>query len=407
MYDLEGKDDKREWIEVYNSSAQPIDISTWKFFENGTNHGLTLMQGDGNLPAGAAAIIVSNFDKFIIDWPSFGGIVFDSSFSLSNTGETLTIRDSDLVDIDSVSYLSDWGGKGDGNSLQRVDGSWSGLSPNPGEYDSGEETPVPVVESSSGNDAPTVNFPVGEISVKTRGEDVVLVGADTLFEAEGYGVVGEPLENARYAWNFGDGTLKEGKRVMHHYDYPGQYVVFLDVSSHTFSVSDRLYIEAKSSELIISEVDNSEGKFIKLLNPSSEELNISWWRLRAGDEYFSFPQNTFILPNKELTLSSEITKLDSRRTPLQLLYPNGIVAYGYVKKPFNPISTNSSPVIERITENSPAAVILSEDPNLETKKEIPYEKKGVLWKWVLALLGLIALSLGVFFYLGKNGSTID
>jgi len=49
MYDLEGSDSGREWVEIVNLSSQTLDISLWKFFENGTNHGLALFQGEINL----------------------------------------------------------------------------------------------------------------------------------------------------------------------------------------------------------------------------------------------------------------------------------------------------------------------------------------------------------------------
>ena len=42
MYDVEGTDTDREWIEVYNDGSESVDLSTYKLFEANTNHGLTL-----------------------------------------------------------------------------------------------------------------------------------------------------------------------------------------------------------------------------------------------------------------------------------------------------------------------------------------------------------------------------
>jgi len=103
MYDLEGSDSGREWIEV--CADNETDLSTWKFFEEGSNHGLTLYQGDV-LSAQGCAVIVDDAGKFLEDMPSFSGTIYDSSWStLKNTGETLTIRDADLNDVDTVSLL--------------------------------------------------------------------------------------------------------------------------------------------------------------------------------------------------------------------------------------------------------------------------------------------------------------
>ena len=38
MYDLEGADTGREWVEVHNSGSEAVDLLKWKFVEGGTNH---------------------------------------------------------------------------------------------------------------------------------------------------------------------------------------------------------------------------------------------------------------------------------------------------------------------------------------------------------------------------------
>src|SRR3989344_973530 len=94
MYDLKnGSDDGREWIEVYNNSDTSVDLSTFKFFEANTNHKLISVAGEENIPSLDYALIVSNAEKFQTDWPAFSGTIFDSTFSLSNTGENLILKD--------------------------------------------------------------------------------------------------------------------------------------------------------------------------------------------------------------------------------------------------------------------------------------------------------------------------
>src|SRR3989344_7071901 len=107
MYDLKtGSDDGREWVEVFNNYDAPADLSILKFFEAETNHKLKWIQGDANIPAKGYALIVSDPIKFKIDWPNFSGIIFDSSFSLSNEGETLAIKDANLNIINEYAYSS-------------------------------------------------------------------------------------------------------------------------------------------------------------------------------------------------------------------------------------------------------------------------------------------------------------
>ena len=135
MYDLpasSGADAGREWVEIYNSGSGAIDLTGWKFFENDVNHSLSNISGGVNLPAGGYAIIADNSTSFLVDWPLFSGILFDSSFSLNNTGETLVLKDSTQTVVDEVTYQSATGADGDGNSLARSGSTWTALAPTPG-----------------------------------------------------------------------------------------------------------------------------------------------------------------------------------------------------------------------------------------------------------------------------------
>ena len=133
MYDLPGSDTGREWIEVKNNSSGDVDLSTYKFFENDTNHKLESFQGELILSYGSFAIIADDPAKFLIDWPNFSGIIFDSSFSLSNTGEILFLKDENSNIVDEVNYVSLWGASGNGKSLQRkTDNSFIEELPTPG-----------------------------------------------------------------------------------------------------------------------------------------------------------------------------------------------------------------------------------------------------------------------------------
>src|SRR3989338_719449 len=138
MYDLKtGSDDGREWVEIYNGSNIPVDLSTYKFFEADTNHKIKLAQGSTNVGAFGYAIIVSDLTKFKTDWSGVAGTIYDSTFSLSNSGETLAIKniqqDSSLNVVDQFVYSSSMGGAGDSNSLQKINGVWQGAKPTPGE----------------------------------------------------------------------------------------------------------------------------------------------------------------------------------------------------------------------------------------------------------------------------------
>lgn len=106
-----------EWVEVVNRSQEPVDIGSWKFFENDTNHTLKPVQGSAVLQPGAYALIVQNDAAFREANPHVAVPIFDSAWgSLKEEGEVVALRDAAGDIVESFSYV----GAGE-SSLQRID----------------------------------------------------------------------------------------------------------------------------------------------------------------------------------------------------------------------------------------------------------------------------------------------
>ncbi|MEX0918237.1 MAG: lamin tail domain-containing protein [Candidatus Paceibacterota bacterium] len=135
MYDLAtGDDTAREWVEVYNGSGAPVDLSGWTFVENGTQHGMTLDSGTTTLASGEYALIVDDPAGFAGDHSVSGVSIFDSSFEMANSAtSTLELRDSTDTVIDTIDLTPASGGNGDGNSLGRTGITWCATVPTPGD----------------------------------------------------------------------------------------------------------------------------------------------------------------------------------------------------------------------------------------------------------------------------------
>jgi hypothetical protein len=86
-----------EWIELYNSGSEDIDLSGWTI-EDGTNKSSTL---DGmKIPAGGYLVLLKGSDF---------------AFSLNNSGDTIILKQGGVV-IDSVAY----GNWDDGNTADNA-----------------------------------------------------------------------------------------------------------------------------------------------------------------------------------------------------------------------------------------------------------------------------------------------
>ncbi len=108
-----------EWIEIWNKGAEPVDLTDWKFWENNTNHGLSVSTTDAIVQPGEYGVIVQNDTQFLLDYPSFIGSVFDSSWStLSESGEEIGLKDSEGMIIEQFTYIA-----APSHSLQRRDPS--------------------------------------------------------------------------------------------------------------------------------------------------------------------------------------------------------------------------------------------------------------------------------------------
>lgn len=300
MYDAEGSDDGNEWIEIKNTSTSTVDISDWRFFENNTNHRLELKSGQKNISSGGFVVIADNAEKFLASYPSFSQTLFDSSFSLSNGGELIALKNGDL-EIDSVLYNPSIGAKGDGKTLQRSEnGTWYSSSPTPGSENRAE----------SKNSSPTASFSFLPISPKAG--EVVAFDASSSEDLDGTLV--------SYEWDFGDGEISSStlNSTNYTYDNLGDFSVKLSVTDNDGAISSTTRVVSVVSRdervspadhIVISEVlfdamGSDEGKeFIELHNPTDSPLDLHEWSLRytVGDSTSSVSIASFNADSGDIT----------------------------------------------------------------------------------------------------------
>ncbi|MDP2692639.1 MAG: lamin tail domain-containing protein [bacterium] len=96
-----------EWVEIYNKGVEDVDMTGWKFWEYGTNHGLSLKQGiDMILGPTEYAIITQNYVSFLSKYPNLNITIIDSSWSsLNESGEEIGLKDSNGNIIEQFTYI--------------------------------------------------------------------------------------------------------------------------------------------------------------------------------------------------------------------------------------------------------------------------------------------------------------
>jgi len=412
MYDLEGNDTDREWVEIYNDSGSEINLSGWKF-NDGSNHILNDPpknggQGSLAISAGGYAIFAADASVFLSEHLNYSGTVIDTVMSLNNTSDTLKLINPDGAEIDSVVYDNSLGAKGDGKSLQKINEQWAAADPTPGLVNSGSDSQQnsqsDSSESTPGESTPGVGsqgWPVEPQIYANAGSDKTAVaGADVVFTGEALGLNKEPLANARYVWSFGDGGRAEGKSVKHIYKYPSEYIAVLNISSGEYSTSDIVSVKVIPNQLIISEVNKD---FIKLQNDSGITLDISGWFLRGNNSTFRFPETTLIKAKASLPISSDISGIQTGNSNqvVEILYPNGSVAYLYsnTSKSTTVVDSVDSKVVEpkesliesKETVLKPISIKESKEISDQIASVVVAENQENSWdvgKWFLIVLGL-------------------
>ncbi len=348
-----------EWLELYNDAGAAVDLSGWHIEADDGSPNIAL---SGVIAPGGYFLIERTNDSTVPDVAA--DLVTAFGNGLSNSGETLKIKDGGGAVIDVVVGGSNWENTGGDNSTketaQRTTNSWiTGVgTPRAANISSGEvagatdggstattsttnntgstgntgstnTTSGGGVSGSSAASKPSI-YPRKTISAFAGDDQQAFVGFPVILSGKGLGYYDEALTNATYRWNFGDGAVGEGASATHVYRFAGDYVVTLDVVWAGVKATDRLSVSVTAPDILIArQVAGSEG-FVELTNHSSREIDIAGWKLHVvaapGQEgvnsEFIFPPNTVLLPGKSAIFPNEITGITVERSQMELLRPN-------------------------------------------------------------------------------------
>lgn len=343
MYDIEGADAGREWIEVYNGSSADIDLSAWKLFEANVSHNITAA-GSSVVPAGAWAIIADSPEKFTADNPGFSGSLFDSAFSLANGGEAVALHDSADAIVDQVSYEASWGAAGDGDTLQKTaDGTWIAAEPTVGSGtvanasaaagqsdnaannalgNANDSANTAALSAHSSQAVATISYDEPEFIVTSGRSRLGSAGTPLSFEARIKTVKNIPVTaRATYSWSMGDGTTENGQFVSHTYEFPGDYIVILNAESGGARAVSKVTVKIVAPKLLV----RAGPDHIEIENSGPYELNIGGFHIETGGSRFKVAPDTLIAPKAKIRLSMDSMRL-SYGKDVRIVNPAGKVA---------------------------------------------------------------------------------
>lgn len=185
----------------------------------------------------------------------------------------------------------------------------------------------PSAAAVSSYHAPVMPLPPPPAISAFAGEDrEALAGVEENFVGEAVGFIREPITNARFWWNFGDGSTAEGRSVGHIYREPGIYTAALSVSSGEYAASDYAAVRVLPNKIAVAGVITGENGAVRITNPSSVNADIGGWGL-ADDhgKTFFLPAHTIIGAGGEASFPNRTTGLSPDKKVF-LRYASGSIA---------------------------------------------------------------------------------
>lgn len=407
MFDPEGSDTGGEWIELYNGSNEQVNISGWEIYPDGIGY-ITIPNG-----------FLIDAKKFMLvhlrsEGNSSGTDIYQTAASsnMSNTSGSVALFSAGSRGKDTIKSFVQWGKGGEtwessagdaglwekgtfvdvgsfseGNSLVlQQDGIMSGGKnawrisrvPTPKAVNTGvsalsSPSPSASVSSlpSSSSESPLPSAVSRVSPIKTikayAGEDISsMVGVMLEFSAHAKGINDELVDSsARFSWNFGDGETQEGRNASHTYRVLGTYSAGLHVSLGEYAASDYVRVQIRPNLVAVMNVVVGADGFMRLANASDIDVDISGWSIKDNKGHvFIIPPHTQMSRRGDIAIMNSVSGLLQEPTslPLNIFYPNGIVALVYS-------ATTSISGIEKTN--------ILEIKKLDSKQEVAGVSRGI------------------------------
>lgn len=327
-----------EWIELYNDGSDAVSLSGWTITSSGTAPNITIGSGK-SIPGNGYFLFERTSDA------SVPNVSADQIYTgaLSNSGDTLALKDASGTVIDQVVGGTNWGNIGGDNATkktaQRSGSSWVTADPTPkaanaaGES-SDDETGTTTPETNTGTTTPVVTVggsapstsneasPVRALYLDAGTDRIVPVNTETPFRAVAYRKGGNISTDADISWNFGDGIRESGEETTHIYTHPGEYVVTVRAVDGEANVLKTLRVVAEAYDAVLE----LEEDGIAVMNNSGRLLDLSGWALKTPEGSYTIPDDTAIWPHARVVFGNNVTNL-SPTTTASLIYPNGKLAF--------------------------------------------------------------------------------
>ena len=287
-----GDEEELEFIELYNTTLDPIDLSLWFLRDNSQGKGYLIPSGT-NIPGKGYLVLFRS----------------DFGFALNNSNESVSLFDTQGIEHDRVSYEK----TKEGISLNALSGKLRGGTPTPGADNMLNTLP------ETKEKVPKKGFRDVPVSFDAKGDDT-------------------DKDKLKYVWNFGDNHKSYKEETSHTYDTNGTYTVTLtvndgkDETTETFSLKITDYEAPKLRITALfpnPQGKDSESEWIRIQNKEKKEVNLKGFSIATGSSSKKMTNHpikeSFIIPGgkeKMLSRTTSLFTLPNKKGRIELRGPD-------------------------------------------------------------------------------------
>ncbi len=325
----------KEWFEIYNKTSNPVNLQNWKWKDaTSTIHTITTLAI--SIPANGFAVVCEDSAAVKSFYPNNPGIYLQSSgwSALNNTGDNLILMNSTGIVIDSITFLSSWGGSANNKSLERISvtgpsnlqTNWgtcvSSVGATPDKVNS--LTPKPndlaLNKITFSRTLPALGDTLGIIAqVKNRGLNSAPSYTVSFYDDYNKDSIATPNElkstiNSTGVLNSGDSVNFTYSQIL---DSAGlrQYIAIVnygideDSSNNKYVASIEVAGGSTAGRVIINEImydfPTGECEWVEIYNNSDSVVNLKNWKISDNSltQVVITPNDFFMNPQSYLVIS--------------------------------------------------------------------------------------------------------
>lgn len=325
-FDPAGSDTNKEWFEVCNDGTDILSFadSLYKAITPSSSgfssHDIN-KDSSADLMSSECAAIVDDIATFKTYRPDYTNKIFDSSFSLINSGGFVGIaQDKNIL------VCKSYGSGVCPTNTNTGGGTNSTSSTSTNSTTTNKSQPELVYIYIPMNN----QMKYGDIKLLLPEERIVPALADTEYLVKAVDSSNKVISDLDFNWSFGDGGEKYGKTVSYHYVYPGDYTLVVSADGFTSGAQAFMKVKVVSPKIEILGVGGMNGEnIIDISNHTGYDIFLSQFYLVVDGKEYILPKNLLIAKDKTVHISGEAVGFKKPTLEVSLLYPNKKVLNTY------------------------------------------------------------------------------